>query len=139
MFAVVGVRACLMRACGVFALTAAAAAVTGMAAEQMGFVGTNMFMMAFTSYFFEGFVLVRVPFPLTNRFKVRTAWYGMIWYGMVWYGTVWCAVYGVRYIYGICGPFFSVWLSAVVGDVASVSLGSFLFLVHDDFLADVFW
>lgn len=36
----------------------------------MGFVGTNMFMMAFTSYFFEGFVLVRVPFPLTNRFKV---------------------------------------------------------------------
>lgn len=37
----------------------------------MGFVGTNMFMMAFTSYFFEGFVLVRVPFPLTNRFKVR--------------------------------------------------------------------
>ena len=39
---------------------------------QMGFVFTNMFMMAFTSYFFEGFVLVRVPFPLTNRFKVRT-------------------------------------------------------------------
>ena len=38
--------------------------------EQMGFIGTNMFMMAFTSYFFEGFVLVRVPFPLTNRFKV---------------------------------------------------------------------
>lgn len=37
---------------------------------QMGFIGTNMFMMAFTSYFFEGFVLVRVPFPLTNRFKV---------------------------------------------------------------------
>lgn len=37
----------------------------------MGFIVTNMFMMAFTSYFFEGFVLVRVPFPLTNRFKVR--------------------------------------------------------------------
>lgn len=38
----------------------------------MGFIGTNMFMMAFTSYFFEGFVLVRVPFPLTNRFKVTS-------------------------------------------------------------------
>lgn len=42
---------------------------------QMGFLGTNTFMMAFTSYFFEGFVLVRVPFPLTNRFKVYPIMY----------------------------------------------------------------
>ncbi|KAJ8601255.1 hypothetical protein CTAYLR_003267 [Chrysophaeum taylorii] len=30
----------------------------------------NMVMMGIISYFFQGFVLVKVPFPLTNRFKV---------------------------------------------------------------------
>ncbi|CAN0061676.1 unnamed protein product [Choristocarpus tenellus] len=65
----------------------------------MGFVVTNMFMMTFTSYFFEGFVLVRVPFPLTNRFKVMlqrgialstldasyvssTSWYFLVMFGI---------------------------------------------------------
>lgn len=30
----------------------------------------NMIMMGVISFFFQGFVLVKVPFPLTNRFKV---------------------------------------------------------------------
>lgn len=30
----------------------------------------NMVMMGIISFFFQGFVLVKVPFPLTNRFKV---------------------------------------------------------------------
>jgi hypothetical protein len=39
------------------------------AAFQMGFLATNMFMGAFSSYFMAGFVMVKVPFGLTNRFK----------------------------------------------------------------------
>lgn len=58
----------------------------------MGFIGTNMFMMAFTSYFFEGFVLVRVPFPLTNRFKVWEYLGSCL-------GCVWRAVLGIRWIW----------------------------------------
>jgi len=30
----------------------------------------NMVMMTIISYFFSGFVLVKIPFPLTNRFKM---------------------------------------------------------------------
>jgi len=37
---------------------------------NMLYMVPNMVMMAVISFFFQGFVLVKVPFPLTNRFKV---------------------------------------------------------------------
>jgi hypothetical protein len=67
--------------------------------NQMGFLVTNAVMMGFSGYFFGGFVLVRVPFPLTNRFKVMLqrgvelttldpsyvssiSWYFLVMFGM---------------------------------------------------------
>ncbi|CAM9273929.1 unnamed protein product [Heterosigma akashiwo] len=38
--------------------------------NNMTFLISNVTMMTFISFFFSGFVLVRVPFPLTMRFKV---------------------------------------------------------------------
>lgn len=38
--------------------------------NNVTFLVPNMLMMTFISYFFSGFVLVKVPFPLTNRFKI---------------------------------------------------------------------
>ncbi len=38
--------------------------------SQISFVATNAIMMGFSGYFFGGFILVHLPFPLTNRFKV---------------------------------------------------------------------
>ncbi len=38
--------------------------------SQIGFVATNALMMGFSGHFFGGFILVHLPFPLTNRFKV---------------------------------------------------------------------
>eukprot|EP01029_Cantina_marsupialis_P007751 TRINITY_DN1879_c0_g1_i2.p1 TRINITY_DN1879_c0_g1~~TRINITY_DN1879_c0_g1_i2.p1 ORF type:complete len:155 (-),score=29.02 TRINITY_DN1879_c0_g1_i2:737-1201(-) len=36
---------------------------------QAGFMITNIVMMSFINYMFSGFILVRMPFPLTNGFK----------------------------------------------------------------------
>jgi len=41
----------------------------GMMKNNMSFMVPNMVMMAWISNFFSGFVLVKVPFPLTLRFK----------------------------------------------------------------------
>ncbi len=38
--------------------------------SQIGFVATNAIMMGFSGHFFGGFILVHLPFLLTNRFKV---------------------------------------------------------------------
>jgi len=38
--------------------------------ENMIYMVPQMMMMGIISFFFQGFVLVKVPFPLTNRFKV---------------------------------------------------------------------
>uniref|UniRef100_A0A7S3NPS9 ER membrane protein complex subunit 3 n=1 Tax=Aureoumbra lagunensis TaxID=44058 RepID=A0A7S3NPS9_9STRA len=38
--------------------------------SQALYMVPNMVMMSVISYFFHGFVLVKIPFPLTNRFKV---------------------------------------------------------------------
>jgi len=38
--------------------------------NNMTFLISNVTMMTFISFFFSGFVLVKVPFPLTMRFKV---------------------------------------------------------------------
>mmetsp|Transcript_31661 Transcript_31661/g.42886 ORF Transcript_31661/g.42886 Transcript_31661/m.42886 type:complete len:291 (-) Transcript_31661:269-1141(-) len=44
--------------------------VVDMMKKNILFVVPNMVMMTIISYFFSGFVLVKVPFPLTSRFKV---------------------------------------------------------------------
>ncbi|CAM9571547.1 unnamed protein product [Chrysoparadoxa australica] len=45
-------------------------AMMGPMKSQMGFMVTQFGMMAITSYLFDGFAILKVPFPLTNRFKV---------------------------------------------------------------------
>ena len=44
-------------------------AMVGMMKQNMMTVLPNMLMMGWVSYFFSGFVLVKLPFPLTDRFK----------------------------------------------------------------------
>jgi hypothetical protein len=44
-------------------------AMVGMMKQNMMTVLPNMLMMGWVSFFFSGFVLVKLPFPLTDRFK----------------------------------------------------------------------
>jgi len=44
-------------------------AMVGMMKQNLMTVLPNMLMMGWVSYFFSGFVLVKLPFPLTDRFK----------------------------------------------------------------------
>lgn len=44
-------------------------AMVGMLKQNMMTVLPNMLMMGWVSFFFSGFVLVKLPFPLTDRFK----------------------------------------------------------------------
>mmetsp|Transcript_4783 Transcript_4783/g.7239 ORF Transcript_4783/g.7239 Transcript_4783/m.7239 type:complete len:273 (-) Transcript_4783:99-917(-) len=67
--------------------------------NNAGFLATNAFMGAFSSYFMAGFVMVKIPFPLTNRFKTMLqrgveistldpsyvsslSWYMLVMFGM---------------------------------------------------------
>lgn len=45
-------------------------AMMGTMTQQMGTIVPNMIMMAWVNYFFDGFVLVKLPFGLTDRFKL---------------------------------------------------------------------
>eukprot|EP00978_Attheya_sp_CCMP212_P025685 scaffold83100_cov60-Attheya_sp.AAC.2 len=65
---------------------------------QMAFMAQNMIMMQGISHFFQGYVLVKVPFPLTNGFKqmfqrgldlksLETSYVSSVsWYFLVMYG-----------------------------------------------------
>ena len=44
-------------------------AMVGMMKQNMQMIIPNMLMMGWVSYFFSGFILVKLPFPLTERFK----------------------------------------------------------------------
>jgi len=44
-------------------------AMVGMMKQNMQMIIPNMLMMGWVSYFFSGFILVKLPFPLTDRFK----------------------------------------------------------------------
>lgn len=44
-------------------------AMVGMMKQNMAMIVPNMLMMGWVSYFFSGFILVKLPFPLTDRFK----------------------------------------------------------------------
>eukprot|EP00455_Lapot_gusevi_P019970 TRINITY_DN2124_c0_g1_i2.p1 TRINITY_DN2124_c0_g1~~TRINITY_DN2124_c0_g1_i2.p1 ORF type:complete len:258 (-),score=66.50 TRINITY_DN2124_c0_g1_i2:61-834(-) len=44
-------------------------ASVNMMKQQLSFILPQMLSMAWVSYFFSGFLLVKLPFPLTNRFK----------------------------------------------------------------------
>ena len=44
-------------------------AMVGMMKQNMAMIVPNMLMMGWVSYFFSGFILVKLPFTLTDRFK----------------------------------------------------------------------
>jgi hypothetical protein len=44
-------------------------AMMGMMKQNMAMIVPNMVLMGWVSYFFAGFVLAKLPFPLTERFK----------------------------------------------------------------------
>ena len=43
--------------------------MVGMMKQNMAMIVPNMLMMGWVSFFFSGFVLVKLPFTLTDRFK----------------------------------------------------------------------
>jgi hypothetical protein len=44
-------------------------AMINMMKQNMAMIVPNMLMMGWVSYFFSGFVLVKLPFGLTDRYK----------------------------------------------------------------------
>jgi hypothetical protein len=44
-------------------------AMVGMMKQQMGMIVPNMLSMGWVSYFFSGFLIVKLPFGLTHRFR----------------------------------------------------------------------
>jgi len=49
--------------------TADPMAMMGMLKQNLAMIGPNMLLMAWVSYFFSGFVLLKLPFGLTDSFK----------------------------------------------------------------------
>ena len=44
-------------------------AMVGMMKQNLVMIVPNMLLMGWITYFFSGFILVKLPFPLTDRFK----------------------------------------------------------------------
>jgi len=62
-------RAPSVKASGPAAMLADPNALQGMMTKNLGMVIPNMLTAAWVNYFFTGFVVGRVPFPLTQRFR----------------------------------------------------------------------
>lgn len=80
-------------------------AMMGMMKQNIAMLVPNMVMMGWVSYFFSGFVLVKLPFPLTDRFKIMlqrgislTSLNVSYVSSLSWYFTL---MFGLRGLYGL--------------------------------------